>query len=57
MVIGTDKDVDGALLVFGLDGVERKDLSVRGLARPNNVDLAYDMAWGEGTADLVVVAE
>lgn len=57
LVLGTDKDVDGALVVFGLDGVERKDLSVRGLARPNNCDLAYDIALGGGTADLVVVTE
>jgi 3-phytase len=57
LVLGTDKDVDGALLVFGLDGKEKKDLSVRGIARPNNCDLAYDIALGEGTADLVVVAE
>ncbi len=57
LVLGTDKDVDGALLVFGLDGVEREDLSVRGLARPNNCDVTYDVALGDGTADLVVVAE
>ncbi len=57
LVLGTDKHADGALLVYGLDGVEKKDLSVRGLARPNNCDLAYDIALGEGTADLVVVAE
>jgi 3-phytase len=57
LVLGTDKNVDGALLVFGLDGVERKDLSVRGILRPNNVDLAYDIALGEGMADVVVVTE
>ncbi len=57
LVLGTDKDVDGALVVFGLDGKEKKELSVRGLARPNNVDLAYDIALGDGQADLVVVAE
>jgi 3-phytase len=57
LVLGTDKDVDGALMVFGLDGVEQKDKSVRGLLRPNNCDIAYDIALGEGTADLVVVAE
>lgn len=57
LVLGTDKDVDGALMVFGLDGVEKKDRSVRGLLRPNNCDIAYDIALGEGTADLVVVAE
>jgi 3-phytase len=57
LVLGTDKDADGALLVYGLDGIEKKDRSVRGILRPNNVDLAYDIALGEGLADVVVVAE
>lgn len=57
LVLGTDKDRDGALMVFGLDGVEKKELSVRGLLRPNNCDIAYDIALGEGAVDLVVVAE
>lgn len=57
LVLGTDKDIDGALMVFGLDGVERKDLSVRGILRPNNVDLAYDIALGGGLVDVAVVAE
>jgi 3-phytase len=57
LVLGTDKDVDGALMVFGLDGVERKDLSVRGILRPNNVDLAYDIELGGQKVDLAVVAE
>jgi len=57
LVLGTDKNIDGALLVFGLDGIEKKDRSVRGILRPNNVDIAYDIALGEGQADLVVVAE
>src|SRR5690606_797609 len=57
LILGTDKDADGALLVFGLDGRERKELSVRGILRPNNVDLAYDIALGDGMADVAVVAE
>jgi 3-phytase len=57
LVLGTDKDADGALLVYGLDGREKKDRSVRGILRPNNVDLAYDIALGDGVADVVVVAE
>ncbi len=57
LVIETDKDADGALMVFGLDGAERKDLSVRGLMRPNNVDLAYDIAVGGKPIDVAVVAE
>lgn len=57
LIIGTDKNVDGALVVFGLDGRIRHDLSVRGLVRPNNVDLAYDVMIGGVKTDIVVVTE
>ena len=57
LVIGTDKDADGALLVFGLDGREKVEKSVRGILRPNNVDLAYDIALGDGVADVAVLTE
>ncbi len=57
LVVGTDKDVDGALVVFGLDGRIRHDLSVRGLVRPNNVDIAYDVMIGGVKTDIAVVSE
>lgn len=58
LVLGTDKDVDGALVVFGLDGKIRWDKTVRGLLRPNNVDIAYDVDLGGGVrADIAVVTE
>ncbi|NDE00536.1 MAG: phytase, partial [Gammaproteobacteria bacterium] len=31
LVLGTDKDADGALFAFGLDGKIRPELTVRGL--------------------------
>ena len=57
LVLGTDKDVDGALLVYDLGGRLRADLSVRGLARPNNVDIAYDVLVGGVKVDVAVVTE
>lgn len=57
LVLGTDKDVDGALVVFGLDGRIRHDLTVRGLVRPNNVDIAYDVMIGGHKTDIAVVTE
>lgn len=57
LVIGTDKDADGALVVFGLDGRIRHDLSVRGLVRPNNVDIAYGVMIGGVKTDIAVVSE
>lgn len=57
LILGTDKDADGALLVFGLDGREKKDLSVRGIVRPNNVDVAYDVLVGGSRIDIAAVTE
>ncbi|WP_438480380.1 phytase [Oleiharenicola lentus] len=57
LVLGTDKDVDGALYVFGLDGKIKADKVVRGLARPNNVDIAYDVMVGGKKTDIAVVTE
>ena len=44
LVVGTDKNSDGALYVYNLDGkiVNR----VEGLKRPNNVDIAYGFSLG-----------
>ena len=57
LVLGTDKDADGALYVFGLDGKIRGELVIRGLARPNNVDVAYDVMVGGRRIDVAIVAE
>lgn len=57
LILGTDKDADGALLVYGLDGVEQVDRTVRGILRPNNVDLAYDIPLGTGRVDVAVLTE
>lgn len=57
LVLGTDKDADGALVVFGLDGKIRHDLTVRGLLRPNNVDVAYDVPVGGKKVDVAIVTE
>jgi 3-phytase len=57
LVLGTDKDADGALYVFGLDGKIRHDLTVRGLSRPNNVDIARGVMLGGKRTDVAVVTE
>jgi len=41
LVVGTDKDSNGALYVYDLDG--RIVTRVDGLKRPNNVDIAYGL--------------
>ncbi len=57
LILGTDKDADGALFVFGLDGKVHADKIVRGLARPNNVDVAYGLMVSGKPTDVAVVTE
>ena len=55
LVLGTDKDTDGALYAFDLTGkiVNR----VGELHRPNNVDVAYGLQLGGRNVDIAVVTE
>ena len=55
LIIGTDKNTDGALYVFDLDGriVQR----VGDLKRPNNVDVAYGLTVGGKSFDIAVCTE
>lgn len=55
LVIGTDKDSDGALFVFDLEGKVLK--KVDGLKRPNNVDIAYGLSLNGNAVDIAVVTE
>lgn len=57
LIIGTDKDADGALYVFDLQGKIVKDKVVRGLQRPNNVDLAYGLMLGGKPTDIAITTE
>jgi 3-phytase len=55
LVIGTDKDEQGGLYVFNLQG-QIVD-TVPGLKRPNNVDLAYGLELAGKATDIVVATE
>ena len=55
LVLGTDKDADGALYVFDLQGRVVADKVVRGLLRPNNVDVAYDVVLGGRKVDVAML--
>ena len=54
LIIGTDKNADGALYVFDLQGKIIANKVVKGLERPNNVDLGYNLPLGKDTVDFVV---
>ncbi|MBC6612107.1 phytase [Hymenobacter sp. BT507] len=57
LIIGTDKNSDGALYVFDLQGKEVPGRTVHGLRRPNNVDVAYGLPLGGQPTDLAVTTE
>jgi 3-phytase len=57
LVIGTDKDADGALYVYNLQGKIIADKVVRGLKRPNNVDLAYGLMLNGKPTDIAITTE
>jgi 3-phytase len=57
LVLGTDKNRDGALYVYDLKGRIIKDKVVRNLQRPNNVDVEYGLDLGGKKIDIAVVTE
>lgn len=57
LIIGTDKDQDGGLFVFDLKGKIRKDKTVRGLQRPDNIDVEYGLNLGGKPVDIAVTTE
>jgi 3-phytase len=57
LILGTDKDLDGALYVFNLEGKIQEGKTVRGLKRPNNVDIEYGLKLKAVSTDIAVTTE
>jgi 3-phytase len=57
LIVGTDKDSDGGLYVFDLQGKEVPGKTVHGLKRPNNVDIGYGLKLGGQPMDFALVTE
>jgi myo-inositol-hexaphosphate 3-phosphohydrolase len=57
LIIGTDKEEDGALYVYSLDGKIDEQRTVQGLKRPNNVDVEYGIILNGEATDIVVTTE
>lgn len=57
LVIGTDKDANGGLYVFDLEGKIIASKVVHNLQRPNNVDLAYGLMLGGKPTDIAITTE
>ncbi|MDN4165786.1 phytase [Cytophagales bacterium LB-30] len=57
LIIGTDKDTNGGLYVYNLNGEIDHSRSVKGLKRPNNVDVAYGLTLNGSLVDIAVTTE
>ncbi|WP_152536848.1 phytase [Cellulophaga geojensis] len=58
IVFGTDKETDGGVYAFDLNGKIIKNKSITGVKRPNNVDVAYNFKINDSTfTDVLVFTE
>lgn len=57
LIIGTDKDSSGGLYVFDLKGKMDTARSVKGLQRPNNVDVEYGLILNGQPVAIAVASE
>jgi 3-phytase len=58
LVFGTDKETDGAVYAYDLKGRIQEDKTIRGLRRPNNVDVEYGLMLKDSVVtDFLVVTE
>ena len=58
IVFGTDKDTNGAIYAFDLEGKVIEDKCLRNIERPNNVDVEYGFRLNDSTTtDILVFTE
>lgn len=57
LILGTDKNMKGALYVFDLDGKILPEKVVDSLQRPNNVDIEYGFMLDGKPVDIAIVSE
>jgi len=58
IVFGTDKNTEGAIYAFDLDGKIIENKTIRGLKRPNNIDLEYNFKLNDSTfVDVIAFTE
>lgn len=58
IVFGTDKNTNGAIYAFNLEGKIIKEKSIFNIQRPNNVDVSYNFQLNDSTSiDLLVFTE
>ena len=54
IIFGTDKETNGGIYAFDLEGKIIESKTIRKLGRPNNVDLAYDFKINDSTSTAIL---
>lgn len=58
IIFGTDKETNGAIYAFDLDGKIIEEKTIRNIERPNNVDLTYGFTINDSTkVDIIAFTE
>ncbi len=57
IIFGTDKDVNGHIYAFDLDGKIIPEKTLDNVQKPNNVDVEYGLAWNYQKVDILVYTE
>ncbi|GAA4235027.1 hypothetical protein GCM10022291_15890 [Postechiella marina] len=58
IVFGTDKNTNGAIYAFDLDGKVLESKTIRNIKRPNNIDLEYGFKLNDSTkVDIIAFTE
>ncbi|MBN2355689.1 phytase [candidate division KSB1 bacterium] len=57
LIIGTDKEADGGLYVYDLQGKIVSEKCIHSLQRPNNVDVEYGLMLNGAPVDIAVTTE
>lgn len=58
IVFGTDKETNGGIYAFDLDGKIIHEKSIKNIKRPNNVDIEYDFPLNDSTSvDILMFTE
>ncbi|CAL2087929.1 Phytase [Tenacibaculum sp. 190524A02b] len=58
IVFGTDKETNGAIYAFNLNGKIIPEKTIKNIKRPNNIDLAYGFQLNDSTkTDVIVFTE
>jgi len=58
IVFGTDKETNGAIYAFNLNGKIIEEKTIRNIQRPNNIDLEYGFPINDSTSvDVIVFTE